>query len=226
MFSIPAWSCGPLGIAILLVYQVVLSSGLNVYLLSPVRGPGLISLNKEGIFSTFGYWGLYMVSVHLGYILNSKQTSVVVSTSPAANNKQEAKVVALRVGVVVGTWILDAFLWGLATWSDYYFERISRRTCNLAYVLFVLAQNFEVIGIFMLAEVLVPLRELALLNAFNRNLLPTFLVANVLTGVVNMSMYTIFLAPVKAFATVLLYAFSLVGIMGLADAKKLRLKFW
>lgn len=50
--------------------------------------------------------------------------------------------------------------------------------------------------------------------------------ANVLTGAVNMSMYTIFLAPVKAFATVLLYAFSLVGIMGLADAKKLRLKFW
>lgn len=123
------------------VYQVVLSSGLNVYLLSPVRGPGLISLNKEGIFSTFGmsrslnlildtyarishlvwskligatvagYWGLYMISVHLGYILNSKQTSVVVSTSPAAKNKQEAKVVALRVGVVVGTWILDAFLW-------------------------------------------------------------------------------------------------------------------
>lgn len=36
------------------VYQMVLSSGLNVFLLSPVRGPGLLSLNKEGIFSTFG----------------------------------------------------------------------------------------------------------------------------------------------------------------------------
>lgn len=50
--------------------------------------------------------------------------------------------------------------------------------------------------------------------------------ANVLTGLVNMSMYTIFVAPAKAFATVLLYALSLVGFMGLADAKKLRLKFW
>jgi hypothetical protein len=50
--------------------------------------------------------------------------------------------------------------------------------------------------------------------------------ANLLTGVVNMSMYTIFVAPAKAFATVLLYALAVVGLMGLADFKKLRLKFW
>ena len=36
------------------VYQIVLLSGLNVYLMSPQRGPGLLSLNKEGIASTFG----------------------------------------------------------------------------------------------------------------------------------------------------------------------------
>lgn len=36
----------------------------------------------------------------------------------------------------------------------------------------------QVIGIFMLAEVLMPLREIALLNAFDRNLLPTFLVVS------------------------------------------------
>jgi len=36
----------------------------------------------------------------------------------------------------------------------------------------------QVIGIFMLAEVLMPLRQIAILNAFDRNLLPTFLVVS------------------------------------------------
>jgi hypothetical protein len=124
------------------VYQIFLSSGLNVYLFSPMRGPGLLSLNKEGIASTFGgclhlssslnsckltslclnnseycgdtvagYWGLYLISVHLGYFLTSKQTSVVHPTSPPSNNKKEKKTVALRSGQVVGMWILDIILW-------------------------------------------------------------------------------------------------------------------
>lgn len=50
--------------------------------------------------------------------------------------------------------------------------------------------------------------------------------ANLLTGAVNMSMHTIFVAPAKAFATLLLYMAVLVGCMGVADKKKLRLKFW
>lgn len=41
------------------VYQIVLSSGLNVYLMSPQRGPGLLSLNKEGIASTVGEYSTH-----------------------------------------------------------------------------------------------------------------------------------------------------------------------
>ncbi|KAG0566222.1 hypothetical protein KC19_7G047100 [Ceratodon purpureus] len=225
LISIPSSWCGPLGIIILTAYQIVLSSGLNVYLLSPQRGPGLLSLNKEGIASTFGYWGLYLISVQLGYFLNSKQTSVV-QTAPSSKNKEETKTVTLRWGFVIGIWILDALLWGLTVWADYFVERISRRTCNAAYVFFVLAQNFVVVGIFMLAEVLMPLREVKLLNVFDRSLLSTFLVANLLTGLVNMSMYTIFVDSAKAFVVVLTYTLALVGLIGLADVNNLKLKFW
>nr|XP_024397388.1 uncharacterized protein At4g17910-like isoform X2 [Physcomitrium patens] len=179
-----------------------------------------------GITILAGYWGLYLISVHLGYLLNSKQTNVVQTISPSSNIETEKKAVTLRRGVVVGIWVLDVFLWVLTVWADYFVERISRRTCNLSYVLFVLAQNFEVIGIFMLAEVLAPLREIAILNVFDRNMLPTFLLANLLTGLVNMSMYTIFVAPAKAVVVVMLYALTLVGLMGLVDVKKLKLKFW
>ncbi len=50
--------------------------------------------------------------------------------------------------------------------------------------------------------------------------------ANLLTGLVNMSMHTIFVSSSKAFATLLAYLAALVGMMALAEAKKLRLKFW
>ena len=45
--------------ALCAVYQIVLSSGLNVYLMSPQRGPGLLSLNKEGIASTVGEYSAH-----------------------------------------------------------------------------------------------------------------------------------------------------------------------
>jgi phosphatidylinositol glycan class W len=90
----------------------------------------------------------------------------------------------------------------------------------------VLAQNFEVIGIFMVADLLVPPKPILVLEVFNHNLLPTFLLANLLTGLVNMSMHTIFVSSSKAFATLLAYLAALVGMMALAEAKKLRLKFW
>lgn len=42
----------------------------------------------------------------------------------------------------------------------------------------MVSRLMQVIGIFMLAEILMPYREIALLNAFDRNLLPTFLVVS------------------------------------------------
>ena len=50
--------------------------------------------------------------------------------------------------------------------------------------------------------------------------------ANLLTGLVNMSMITIFVPSAKAFVVLLTYALALVSLMGLADYKRLRLKFW
>eukprot|EP00246_Nothoceros_aenigmaticus_P010567 TRINITY_DN2719_c0_g1_i2.p1 TRINITY_DN2719_c0_g1~~TRINITY_DN2719_c0_g1_i2.p1 ORF type:complete len:368 (+),score=51.78 TRINITY_DN2719_c0_g1_i2:378-1481(+) len=68
--NIPASASGLLGTVILAAYQVWLSSGLNQYLLSSERGSDLVSLNKEGIYSTLGYWGLFLISVQLGHFIN------------------------------------------------------------------------------------------------------------------------------------------------------------
>ncbi|CAM6013205.1 unnamed protein product [Sphagnum balticum] len=223
---VPPTYCGSLGIAILSVYQMMLSGGLNRYLLSSERGPGFLSLNKEGVASTFGYWGLYLISIQLGHYLNFKHASVLEWFWQMSNAQKGGTGTMSQWWAAADIGLLDLALWLLTIYMDRTVERISRRTCNLAYVLFVLAQNFEVIGIFMVADLLVPPKPILVLEVFNHNLLPTFLLANLLTGLVNMSMHTIFVSSSKAFATLLAYLTALVGMMALAEANKLRLKFW
>ncbi|CAL5367274.1 unnamed protein product [Camellia sinensis] len=200
---------GVLGSLILVGYQAGLMYGLNVYLLSNERGTDIISQNKEGIFSIFvdtdvvhyvivftaeiswdttfrremhdlmaveimlvemhgrRYWGMYLVGVQLGSYLffgNSRQVS---------RSNEWARI---RV------WILSLLFWLLTMLLDRNVERVSRRTCNMAYVTFVLAQNLQVLAILMLSYYIPGHKISVLEEAFNRNQLASFLLANLLTG--------------------------------------------
>ncbi|KAL2649543.1 hypothetical protein R1flu_017671 [Riccia fluitans] len=222
IIHVPASYCGSLAVLILGGYQACLSYGLNKYLLSSERGPGLISLNKEGIYSTLGYWSLYLISVRLGSYLSFLSGKL---------RRQDASTDSRIKGsatwwIVMDIWLLDAIFWLLAIFVDEFIERVSRRTCNMAYVLFVLAQNLEVIAIFLTAESLLPPRVMPLLQIFDDNMLCTFLWANILTGLVNMSMETIFAPTLVAMGALLTYLLLLVGGMGIVASRGLKLKFW
>uniref|UniRef100_A0A9I9D6K2 GPI-anchored wall transfer protein 1 n=1 Tax=Cucumis melo TaxID=3656 RepID=A0A9I9D6K2_CUCME len=77
---------------------------------------------------------------------------------------------------------------------DSYVERVSRRMCNLAYVTLVLAQNLQVLAILMLSGYVAGNDTSVLEEALNSNLLAAFLLvtsllANLLTGLVNLSSF-------------------------------------
>uniref|UniRef100_A0ACD5XKZ6 Uncharacterized protein n=2 Tax=Avena sativa TaxID=4498 RepID=A0ACD5XKZ6_AVESA len=101
--------CGIVGMLVLAGYQVWLSFGLNEYLISNERSAGVISQNKEGVYSIFGYWGMYLIGVSLGYYM-------FFDTSLKCKSTQVVKV-----------WILAASCWILAIILDSYIERVSRR---------------------------------------------------------------------------------------------------
>ncbi|XP_049362253.1 uncharacterized protein At4g17910-like [Solanum verrucosum] len=125
IINLPPSYCGILGWFILVVYEVILLLGLNEYLLSN----DIISQNKEGIFSIFGYWGLYLVCVQLGnYLFFGKPGDDVLRTNDWAR---------IRV------WIICLLFWLLTVLLDRHVERVSRRMCNLAYVTVVLAMNLQ-----------------------------------------------------------------------------------
>ncbi|VAH42378.1 unnamed protein product [Triticum turgidum subsp. durum] len=202
--------CGIVGMLVLAGYQVWLNFGLNEYLTSDERSADIIGQNKEGVYSIFGYWGMYLIGVSLGYFLFHNLSS-------------KGKI---RSTQVVKVWVLAASFWILAIILDSYVERVSRRMCNFAYVMLVFGQNFQVISILTLAGSISHDKNLVLEEAFNQNMLGVFIVANILTGLVNLSVDTLSASPLAAFMILVAYTFTLCMLAGLAQFSGVRIKFW
>ncbi|AQL05808.1 transferase transferring acyl groups [Zea mays] len=213
--------CGLVGLLILAGYQIWLSSGLNEYLISHKRSADIITQNKEGIYSILGYWGMFLIGVSLGFYL-------FVDTSSKGKNRNTQ---------VMQIWVLAASFWILAIIFDSYIERVSRRMCNFAYVMLVFGQNFQLFGLLFLftLQVLSILtlagfasykKNLVLEDAFNENMLGSFLLANILTGLVNLSVNTLSASSFTAFMILSVYAFTLCMVTGLTHFCGVRMKFW
>ncbi|CAN0928076.1 Uncharacterized protein At4g17910 [Linum grandiflorum] len=211
IISIPPKYSGILGLLLLSGYQWWSVNGLNLYLLSNERGSDLLSQNKEGLFSILGYWGIYLLGVQLGhYLFFGNQKSQLRS----------------NIWTTVKVSGLSILFWLITVILDGHVERASRRMCNLGYATLVLAQNLQVLAILMLSDCIGVSSISTLEEAINRNLLGTFLLANVLTGLTNMLVDTIFATPISALSILVAYAFLLSIITGIADFYRIRIKFW
>uniref|UniRef100_A0A803LU06 Uncharacterized protein n=1 Tax=Chenopodium quinoa TaxID=63459 RepID=A0A803LU06_CHEQI len=165
-----------------------------------------------GLFILIGYLGMYLIGVQLGYQLFFKNNN---SASSHRDQLTRYRVCAVSV-----------LLWLLTLVLNLHVEQVSRRMCNMAYVMLVLAVNFEVLAIFMLSEFTPGSNFTALEGAFDQNLLASFLLANLLTGLVNLSIDTLFASSNQALVILVLYAFVLSFFTGLASFYGFRLKFW
>ncbi|CAN1235631.1 Uncharacterized protein At4g17910 [Linum perenne] len=167
----------------------------------------------SGLVILIGFWGMYLIGVQLGnFLFFGKQRS---SDDVASNKWIKIKVSCLSV-----------IFWLLTIVLDKHVERISRRMCNLAYVTLILAENLQVLAILMVSDYLSESKVSTLEEAINRNLLATFLVANVLTGLVNMIMDTNSASPILALFILVVYSFVTSFASGVAHFYGLRLKFW
>ncbi|KAJ3673364.1 hypothetical protein LUZ60_006738 [Juncus effusus] len=206
-FQIGPQFCGILGLLVLSGYQTVLKLGLSEYLISNEREANLISQNKEGIFSLFGYWAMYLIGVYFGNKLFIKNNS-------SGKNSQIGS-------VKVKIWGLSAFFWLITVILEYFVERVSRRMCNMAYVTSVFAQNFQVLAVLTLADT-----NLIFEDAFNQNLLGSFLLANIFTGTANLSIDTLSVSNITALIILIGYSFILCLVVSIASFFGFRVKFW
>ena len=180
---------GVAGVFILIWHQWRLSHGLIHYIHSNDRGSDLLSLNKEGIYSLPGYFALHLLGCACGAFLEE------TAGPRSVKSGQRLRILSFL-----------ALFWTGFVASASWIEPVSRRACNATYVLWIISLNFQslvCIGAVVSAVPSLPLPSI--LMAVNDTMLPTFLIANVLTGLFNLVFDTMKIGDIVARMTVAVY---------------------
>lgn len=188
---------------------------LKAYILTAPR-VDIISKNREGIFSFIGYLAIFLAGQDLGMFVLPRK----VNPRSNARAGTQRNTLLMTIGVWAGLW---AVLYHLSTSYKYGLGlTVSRRLANLPYVLWVAAFNSVfILGYCLVDTIFFPafynavdkrtekeayvVATSKLMRAFNRNGLGLFLIANLLTGLVNMTVPTLDVSPTITMAIMLAY---------------------
>ncbi|GJQ84082.1 hypothetical protein Trydic_g12062 [Trypoxylus dichotomus] len=205
------------GILILIFHETLLQNGLADYVFGSAKRDNLFSANREGIVSTLGFVALYFLSISIGIWMNLKEKTINSKLSLAV------KFIATLIIIVPLTFTLE----------DHF--GLSRRLANSAYCMWILFVGLFMTNLFYLAELLqrfiyerfgfanhvhVPF----LLEAINYNGLLYFLLANILTGFVNMSCDTLLVGPEKSLLILLVYVNITSIVISILYVQRINLK--
>jgi phosphatidylinositol glycan class W len=230
-----------LALVIGIAYETTLDfTTLKAFIISGPR-ENLFSQNREGIFSFFGYLSIFLAGLATGMdILPREGKAARIESNPGYRAKF-SKIRRTATGKLT-TWSL---IWvALFTFSTSYHGlnlRVSRRLANLPYFLWVAAFNCCQLTVCSLIEhICFPdlyktedseverkrckASTSRLLFAFNRNGLAVFLLANLLTGAVNLTLPTLLMGRLEAMAVLLAYISILSGTAIALDSWNISVK--
>eukprot|EP00455_Lapot_gusevi_P033575 TRINITY_DN3672_c0_g2_i1.p1 TRINITY_DN3672_c0_g2~~TRINITY_DN3672_c0_g2_i1.p1 ORF type:complete len:471 (+),score=106.27 TRINITY_DN3672_c0_g2_i1:81-1493(+) len=209
LIRLPAPSSALLGVLFVLGYQFSLSVlGLTDYIMTAPR-VDFASANKEGICSSVGYLGLYLISTAMGHYLHR----------PATGDQWKAKLKLLTV--------VDVVLFAATLFSHLYIQPCSRRMMNLSYVLWMLALNLQSLLLFLLINLSMTRPNNGfIVQAVNKNQLAVFLGGNLSTGLVNLSFYTIYMGTSVSMFILTVYLLFVCVLASLLYVYKINTKFW
>lgn len=216
-------------------YQVVLeSTGLKAYVLTAPR-VDLLSQNREGICSFVGYLAIFLAGQDTGmYVLPRN-----INSRSSASGATQRTTLLMTLAVWSGIW---SALYFLAT--DYHYGAglsVSRRMANLPYVLGVAALgSMNLFACCLVETICFPSFYSAtdaksekeaygnstsrVMRAYNRNGLALFLVANLLTGLVNMTVPTLDVGPVASMGILVAYSAVVTVVAVALDAYNISIK--
>ena len=219
-----------------LFYEIALDfTDLKKYVLTAPR-TDLLSQNREGVFSFFGYLSIFLAGQATGIYCLPREDHLSTSKSIIGRLSSSAVFKSLVQWCAVWTILFIAS-------SNYYGFglEVSRRLANLPYVLWVVSFNTLQLLLFCGVELAMfpgiyksddramekkKCQEgtSGVLKAFNRNGLAIFLLANLLTGVVNLTMQTIHIPHGTAMGILVIYMSILCGVAVVLDHWNISLK--
>lgn len=218
------------------IYQAVLeTTKIQAYILTAPRSD-LVSQNREGLFSICGYLPIFLAGQAVGFDILRRNMSENSNTISGTQQRQQ---VLRRLVLWSAGWILLFFLA-----SSYKFGmgiQVSRRLANAPYIFWVAAFNSTQITMFCLVETAffagvykatekeIEAQECKkatsrVLAAFNNNGLALFLLANLLTGFINMSVDTLKVPREGALGILIGYAALLTTVALVLHEKKISIK--
>ncbi|KAI2791125.1 GPI-anchored wall transfer protein 1 [Penicillium oxalicum] len=225
-----------LAVIIAIAYQVALeSTNLKSYILVSPRGPDLLSKNREGVFSFLGYLAIFLAGRGVGTRIIPRGTSSTQTPRQARNS------VITSLGIQVAFWLTMFFFNSSYAFGYGANILVSRRLANMPYVLWVAAFNSAQLLLFCLVEtIFFPSVHRAtglegeqernafatspILHAFNRSGLAIFLAANLLTGLVNLTVPTLDVKTPQAMAILVVYTGVLTGLALVMDKYNVKLR--
>jgi len=198
LLDIPAEFCGIVGLLIACGYQVALSKfEVADYILNYPRVT-LISENKEGLLSIFGYTAIYLLGIQVGNGIFKPQKDI-----------GEWKAFMVKFCIANG------IFWLLGEIFEVYFALVSRRMANLSYVLHIVSYNMLLISMHIIFSVFANSncsKSSLIIASINKNQLFIFLLGNLLTGLANFMFNTLEISPFYAFIIITMYALCLIMI--------------
>ena len=228
-------SYAALALALGLIYQILLEfTSLKAFILTAPR-TDLLSMNREGICSLVGYLAIFLAGQDMGMFILPRN----LNTSPNANNATQRTSLLVRMGAWAATWTT---LYFFATHFKYGAGLdVSRRLANLPYILWVAAYNSaQLLGFCFVETIFFPAFHTAtdfkteqeayyaatsaVLRAYNRNGLALFLLANLMTGLVNMTVPTLDVGPAVGMGILVGYATIITATAVALDVWNLSIK--
>lgn len=187
---------------IIVFYEIVLHGGARDWIFSDAPRLGFISANREGLSSTVGYISLYFGGVAFG----------------RAFYKWDKLTGASNVSLIKRFSSLACILWFLTLLCEKTIG-VSRRLANMGYLFWIFSFTATVMVLLLIVELsalylknISPPKDQAdiifvpdISDAINRNGLLYFLLGNLLTGIINLSMKTFLLGAVPSIAVITLY---------------------
>jgi glucosaminylphosphatidylinositol acyltransferase len=230
-------------------YELILhNTSLLSYILISPRGPSLLSKNREGIFSFIGYLSIFLTGRGIGvHIMHFDDVPPMInrewrnSRTPPVRKAEievelERKRMLMFLAIFTGWY---SMLYWFCTNVNIGNLNVSRRLANLPYVLWVVAFNTSQLFLFGLIEHFGPgftyiptaaektrLQHATsrILRVFNSNGLVIFLVANLGTGLVNMTINTLDASPAMAMGILSAYAAGISAVALGLDVSGIKIK--
>ena len=225
-----------LSISLSATYELLLNfTDLKAYIITAPRGD-LLSKNREGVFSFIGYLAIFLAGYATGqYVIPRRPFGAKGGASATSQRK------TLLIRLICWSIVWSTLLFLTVSYKYGFGLQVSRRLANLPYVLWVSAFSSAQLTCFCVVETLAfpgvyraedtrtensegKRATSRILHAYNRNGLAIFLLANLLTGLVNLTIDTLIASKMKAVAILLVYAAIVTSVAISLDTWDLSIK--